>query len=96
MKCYVYILYSKSADKFYVGVSNDVYKRPQAVRSLQLRNSVNIFFLGATNDLDDRLRRHNSGLENYTQKHKPWTLFWFTKKPNKSEAFKLEQKLRNL
>ena len=69
MECFVYILYSKSAD---------------------------IFYVGATNDLDDRLRRHNSGLENYTQKHKPCTLVWFTKKPNKSEAFKLEKKLKNL
>ena len=69
MKCFVYILYSKSAD---------------------------IFYVGATNDLDDRLRRHNSGFESYTQKHKPWTLVWFTKKPNKSEAFKLEKKLKNL
>jgi len=55
-----------------------------------------MYYVGATNDLEDRLHRHNSGLENHTKKYKPWKLIWYTEKPNKSEAFKLEKKLKNL
>ncbi|MBZ9627845.1 GIY-YIG nuclease family protein [Psychroflexus sp. CAK1W] len=69
MNCFVYILYSKSVDLFYVG---------------------------ATHDVNKRLQRHNTGLENFTKKYMPWELVWFTKKPNKAEAFKLEKKLKNL
>ena len=69
MECFVYILYSRSADKFYVGVTNDV---------------------------EERLERHKAGKENFTRKYIPWQLLWYTKKPNKSSAFKLEIKLKNL
>ena len=69
MNCFVYIIYSKSADLFYVG---------------------------ATNDVNRRIERHNSGVETFSKKYRPWQLVWFTKKPNKAEAFKLEKKLKNL
>ncbi len=55
-----------------------------------------MYYVGATNDLEDRLRRHNSGIENHTSKYRPWKMLWFTEKPNKSEAFQLEKKLKNL
>ncbi len=55
-----------------------------------------IYYVGATYNVEDRLRRHNMGLENFTKKHKPWNLVWFIEKPNKAEAFKLEKKLKNL
>ncbi|MDR9401633.1 MAG: GIY-YIG nuclease family protein [Psychroflexus sp.] len=66
MECFVYVLYSRSDDKFYVGVSNDV---------------------------EERLERHKAGKEDYTRKYTPRELIGFTKKPNKSSAFKLETKL---
>lgn len=55
-----------------------------------------MYYVGATNNVEVRLNRHNSGLENHTKKYRPWKLVWFTEKPNKSEAFKLEKKLKNL
>lgn len=55
-----------------------------------------MYYVGATNDVKARLRRHNLGLENFTKKYKPWKLVWFTEKSNKAEAFKLEKKLKNL
>jgi len=55
-----------------------------------------MYYVGASNDVLDRLNRHNSGLEKHTKKYKPWKLEWFTEKPNKSAAFKLEKKLKNL
>jgi putative endonuclease len=55
-----------------------------------------MYYVGAIKDVKERLRRHNSGLENHTKKYKPWELVWFAEKPSKSEAFKLEKKLKNL
>jgi len=49
-----------------------------------------MYYVGATNDVKNRLRRHNLGLENFTKKYTPWTLAWFTEKPSKAEAFRLE------
>jgi putative endonuclease len=54
------------------------------------------FYKGQTNDIRDRLRRHNSGSEKFTSKGKPWILIWVTEKPNRSQAIKLERKLKNL
>ncbi len=69
MKYFVYILYSKSIQKFYIG---------------------------QTNDMDQRLKRHNDGRENFTSKGVPWELVWFTPKESRSEAIILERKLKNL
>ena len=55
-----------------------------------------LFYKGSTNDVSLRLKRHNGGLENYTSKGVPWILLWFIEKPSKSEAQKLEYKLKNL
>ncbi len=57
---------------------------------------LNFFYKGHTNDITDRFERHNSGLESFTQKGVPWILLWYTKKSTKSEAYKLEVKLKNL
>ncbi|HAN18156.1 MAG TPA: hypothetical protein DCQ24_05725 [Bacteroidales bacterium] len=45
MKYYVYILFSESLQKFYIG---------------------------QTQNLLDRIKRHNHGFENYTSKGIPW------------------------
>jgi putative endonuclease len=54
------------------------------------------FYFGQTNNLDDRLKRHNSGSEKYTSKKTPWRLFWYIKVDSRAEAMKLEKKLKNL
>ncbi|MEZ4936592.1 MAG: GIY-YIG nuclease family protein [Crocinitomicaceae bacterium] len=58
--------------------------------------SLNTFYKGSTNDLESRLYRHNHGYEKFTKKGVPWELIWFTQKPTKSDAIKLEFKLKNL
>ena len=58
--------------------------------------SLDVFYRGQTNNLQARLKRHNSGLERYTSKGLPWTLLWAAEKSNRSEAKSLEQKLKNL
>ncbi|MEI2695752.1 MAG: GIY-YIG nuclease family protein [Saprospiraceae bacterium] len=54
------------------------------------------YYIGHTNNLKQRVQRHNSGVENFTSKYIPWNLIWYGEKNTKSEAYKLEQKLKNL
>ena len=54
------------------------------------------FYFGQTNNLENRLTRHNAGSEKYTSKKTPWKLFWHTKVSSRAEAMKLEKKLKNL
>jgi putative endonuclease len=54
------------------------------------------YYIGQTNNVQDRLARHNDGRENYTSKFTPWKLVWFCEKANRNEAMILERKLKNL
>ena len=54
------------------------------------------YYIGQTNNIDERLKRHNSGYEIFTSKGIPWELKWKTEKPSRSEAVILERKLKNL
>ena len=54
------------------------------------------FYKGQTSDVHKRLLRHNNGYEKSTKDSAPWTLHWYTEKNSRSEAVKLESKLKNL
>ena len=54
------------------------------------------YYIGQTNDVDDRLTRHNSGSEKATHPYRPWKLIWFTQKTSRADAMILEKKLKNL
>ena len=56
----------------------------------------NLFYKGHTAKLGERLVRHNAGFEKATKSKGPWTLIWSTPKPNRSQAYQLEYKLKNL
>ena len=58
--------------------------------------STDRIYRGQAQDVHERLRRHNAGMEPSTKIGKPWTLLWQTPKNNRSEAYKLEAKLKNL
>ena len=64
---FVYILYSKRLQQYYVG---------------------------STNDLIDRLRRHNAGEGKHTRKGIPWDLIHKIELPTRSEAVQLEKKIK--
>jgi putative endonuclease len=66
---YVYILYSSSADRYYIG---------------------------QTQDLQQRIHRHNSGYESATKPFIPWELKCAIEKKSRSEAVILEKKLKKL
>ena len=68
MKYYVYILFSESLQKFYIG---------------------------QTQNLLERIKRHNKGFENYTSKGIPWEIKFFKVEESRSDAMKLERKIKN-
>lgn len=59
-------------------------------------SSLNQYYRGSTNNLKRRLKEHNNSEEKATCNGVPWSLAWFTTKPNKGEAMKLERKLKNI
>ena len=54
------------------------------------------YYIGQTNNLENRLKRHNAGLEKYTKKYCPWEIALAIEKNSRSEAIILERKLKNL
>ena len=52
------------------------------------------FYAGQTNDLPDRLYRHNSGQSKSTKSGVPWTLIYTTEFTSRSEAVLLETKIK--
>ena len=71
---------------------NGMYYRVYILYSVTL----NKFYKGSTSDLEQRIAYHNNGFEKFTRNGIPWILCWSTVKPTKSEAVKLESKLKNL
>ena len=54
------------------------------------------YYKGQTNNVHDRVRRHNSGQEKATARYRPWKLVWYTEKKSRADATILERKLKNL
>ncbi|MDX1653147.1 MAG: GIY-YIG nuclease family protein [Brumimicrobium sp.] len=54
------------------------------------------FYIGQTDNIENRLKRHNDGYEKYTRKFRPWKVVLTIEKNSRSEAIILERKLKNL
>ena len=54
------------------------------------------YYVGQTNSISRRLIQHNNGLSKATKPYKPWILALSISKENRSDAMKLERKLKNL
>jgi putative endonuclease len=63
----VYIIYSRSLQKYYTG---------------------------QTNDIENRLFRHNAGHEKYSKVGIPWELVWKQEVDTRSEAMILENRIK--
>ena len=55
-----------------------------------------IYYKGQTNNIFDRLSKHNSGYVHSTKAYRPWKLVFYTNVETRSEAVRLERKLKNL
>ena len=52
------------------------------------------YYVGSTNNLSDRLERHNQGRSRYTKVKRPWILVFSEKFPDRSAAVKREQEIK--
>ena len=51
---------------------------------------INSYYVGSSQDLADRLKRHNSGRSTYTKRGVPWILVYKKEYLTKSEAYQAE------
>ncbi len=54
------------------------------------------FYIGETSNLQDRLNRHNQNRSKATKNRGPWEIVIYCVVQNKSQAAKLEHKLKSL
>jgi len=52
------------------------------------------YYVGSTNDLEDRFGRHNQGRVNYTKLKRPWKLIYSEEYPDRSRAAKREYEIK--
>ena len=53
------------------------------------------YYIGSTNNLDDRIERHNQGRSKYTKPKRPWQLVYCEEFASRSEAQKREMEIKN-
>ncbi len=53
-------------------------------------------YIGQTNNLDDRYKRHNVGLVQSTRRERPWKLVYSERAASRSEAMTREKYLKSL
>jgi len=54
----------------------------------------NRYYIGQTNNIDNRIERHNNGYEKSTSPYVPWKLIGTITKNSRSEAMILEKNLK--
>jgi len=53
------------------------------------------WYIDSTNNLVDRLKRHNRGSSRSTKRYRPWQIAYYEKFPTRSEAFRREMFLKS-
>lgn len=57
--------------------------------------STDQFYIGQTNNLKDRVKRHNEGRSKYTKDKGRWSLFYFEKYSTRRDAVKREKEIKS-
>ncbi len=52
------------------------------------------YYVGSTQDLESRIKRHNQGRTKYTKPKRPWELVYHEKHPDRSGAMKREYAIK--
>ena len=60
-----------------------------------LKSNLDYSYIGQTKNLEERLKRHNSNRGKYTSKKGTWEIVAFKEVKSRSEAMRLEKKLKN-
>jgi len=61
-----------------------------------LSESHDRYYIGQTQDIQQRILRHNKGIEKATSPYIPWKIICLIEKDSRSAAMILEKKLKNL
>ena len=54
------------------------------------------YYVGQTEDLEGRLKKHNQGKNLSTRPYIPWQLKWWKEYETRSETIKIERKLKSI
>jgi putative endonuclease len=54
------------------------------------------YYIGQTEDLKKRIKRHNEGRNLSTKAYIPWSLKWWKEYETRSEAIKIETELKKI
>ena len=54
------------------------------------------FYIGQTENLEERVNRHNKGYNRSTRAYIPWILKWWKECETRSEAIIIERKLKGI
>ncbi|MEM9921334.1 MAG: GIY-YIG nuclease family protein [Bacteroidota bacterium] len=57
-------------------------------------HTIDRFYVGSTQNLDDRMKRHNSGRSKYTKRGMPWVIITTFELASRPEAVRLEKKIK--
>jgi putative endonuclease len=63
-----------------------------------LQNPAGNFYIGHTDDLENRIRSHNRTdkiVGKFTRKNGPWALVWSEEHPDRSSAMRREREIKN-
>lgn len=52
------------------------------------------YYIGSTQDLSERIERHNQGRSQYTKAKRPWKLVYYEEHPSRSAAMKREMEIK--
>ena len=53
------------------------------------------YYVGSTENLDDRMARHNQGRSKYTRSKRPWQLVYSEELPDRSTAVRRENEIKS-
>jgi len=53
------------------------------------------YYIGQTNNLEERLKRHNEGRSKYTKYKRPWKLVYLKDFDTRKEAIQLESEIKS-
>jgi len=53
------------------------------------------YYIGSTNDLSERIKRHNQGRSNYTKSKRPWEIAYSEEFDDRASAVNREKELKS-
>ena len=60
-----------------------------------LKSKNSQYYIGYTNNIEDRLRHHNSGASKYTRINRPWSIIYIEKFVDKKLAWLREKQIKS-